>query len=392
MLVTLSVARNVPVVAGCGTNRRALGSTGKIGRRVSTERRANPSGEPAPDLRILRVAKQGKLTDRVPAQQLTQFYRDMVFIRHFEEKCNFAYRLGKIGGYMHTYVGMEATAVGFNAAMRQGWDYVITAYRDHPQPILMGSDPVAVMSEIMGRSGGLSRGKGGSMHVYDIERGFYGGWGIVGGHTALGAGLAFAAKYRGEDRVTVCYLGDGAANAGVFFEELNMAGLWDLPLIYVIENNEFAMGTRLEYHAADTELWKRGLPFGIKSERIDGMDVLSVLENATRIVDWVRKEQKPYLVEVMNYRFLGHGAADNDRQLYRTKEEEDKAYERDPIKLLEKVLLERRVMNEETFEAIDEEMSAKVDEIYEAADASPFPGPEEVYDHVYTDMSVEQGH
>jgi pyruvate dehydrogenase E1 component alpha subunit len=316
----------------------------------------------------------------------------MVFIRHFEEKCNFAYRQGKVGGYMHVYIGMEATAVGWNAALRQGWDYVITAYRDHPQPLLMGSDPVAVMAEIMGRRGGLSKGKGGSMHLYDIKRGFFGGWGIVGGHTALGLGLAFAAKYREEDRVTLCYLGDGAANAGVFFESLNMAGLWDLPIVFIIENNEFAMGTRLEHHAADTELWKRGLPFGIESERVDGMDVLQVYSDAARIVDRVRQEGKPHLVEVMNYRFAGHGAADNDRQLYRTREEEELNMKRDPIKRLEQVLLERNLMTRETMEAIDEELTQKVDEIYEKADASPFPEPHEVYEDVYTDLPVERGH
>ncbi|MCB0826408.1 MAG: pyruvate dehydrogenase (acetyl-transferring) E1 component subunit alpha [Armatimonadetes bacterium] len=338
------------------------------------------------------MANQTETIQKLSPAQLEEFYRQMVFIRRFEEKCNVAYRLGKIGGYMHTYVGMEATAVGFHAALKQNWDYVITAYRDHAQPMLMGSDPVAVMSEIMGRSGGLSRGKGGSMHIYDIEKGFFGGWGIVGGHNPLGAGLAFAAKYRGEDRVTLCYLGDGASNAGVFFETLNMVGLWDLPIIFLIENNEFAMGTRLEYHAADTELYKRGLPFGIESERIDGMDVLSVYDDATRIINKVRETSKPHLVEVMNYRFLGHGAADNDRVLYRSKEEEDAAKLRDPIVKLEKILEEQGIMDRAKMEAIDDELSEKVDEIYEAADASPFPDVSEVYDNVYSDIEPEKGH
>ncbi len=338
------------------------------------------------------MAKQAKLDPTQTPAQLERFYREMLFIRRFEEKCNVAYRQGKVGGYMHTYIGMEATAVGWNAALRPNWDYVITAYRDHPQPILMGSDPVAVMCEIMGRSGGLSFGKGGSMHVYDIERGFFGGWGIVGGHVGMGAGLAFAAKYRREDRVTVCYLGDGAANAGVFFETLNMVGLWDLPIVFIIENNEFAMGTRLEYHAADTELWKRGIPFDIKCERVDGMDVLQVEADAQRIVDYVRKEQKPYLLEIMNYRFSGHGAADNDRQLYRTKEEEDANMKRDPILRLEEILIERNIMSREKMEAIDEELTNQVEEIYAKADASPFPEVDQVYSHVYTDMEPEKGH
>lgn len=324
--------------------------------------------------------------------QLENFYRQMLFIRHFEEKCNFAYRQGKVGGYMHVYIGMEGTAVGWNAALKPNWDYVMTAYRDHPQPLLMGSDPVAVMAEIMGRQGGLSQGKGGSMHIYDIEKNFFGGWGIVGGHTALATGLAFAAKYRGEDRVTICYLGDGAANAGVFFESLNMAGLWDLPIIFIIENNEFAMGTRLEYHAADTELWKRGLPFDMDCERVDGMDVLQVYQDATRIVERCRKTSRPQLIEIMNYRFAGHGAADNDRRLYRTEEEENAAAKRDPIPRLEKILIERNIMSREKMEAIDEEIQAQVEDIYAKADASPFPDPAEVYDNVYSDMEPEKGH
>lgn len=335
---------------------------------------------------------KAKLEKTESPAKLEEYYRQMLLIRRFEEKCNVAYRLGKIGGYMHTYVGMEATAVGIHHAIRPGYDTMITAYRDHPQPLLLGSDPVKVMSEIMGRSGGLSRGKGGSMHIYDIERNFYGGWGIVGGHIPLGGGLAFAAKYRGEDRVTICLLGDGAANQGVVFETMNMAGLWDLPIIFCIENNEFAMGTRLEYHAADTQLYKRGEPFGIKSERIDGMDVLTFQRDMQRIVDWVRKEQKPAWVEIMNYRFLGHGAADNDRQLYRTKEEEEEAFKRDPILKLEAVLLERNIMNREKMEAIDEEITDYVESIYEQADASPFPDASEVYDNVYTDMEPEKGH
>ena len=329
---------------------------------------------------------------KITKKQAEEFYRQMVMIRHFEEKTEVAYRYGKAGGYLHVYIGMEATAVGWNAAIQVGYDYLITAYRDHPQPLLMGSDPVKVMAEIMGRSDGLSRGKGGSMHIYDIGRGLFGGWGIVGGHTALGGGLAWAAKYRGEDRITVCYLGDGAANAGVFYETLNMCALWDLPVIFIIENNEFAMGTRIEYHAADTELYKRGEPFSIKSERVDGMDVIQVAEDAKRIVDWVRKNQKPYLVEIMNYRFHGHGAADNDRQLYRTKEEEKEAMKRDPIAMLEEYMIKNKLMTRETMEAIDEELTEWADDVYEKADASPLPDPEEVYDNVYSDMDPEKGH
>jgi pyruvate dehydrogenase E1 component alpha subunit len=338
------------------------------------------------------VAKQAEQKQTESPAELEQYYREMLFIRHFEEKCNVAYRQGKAGGYMHVYIGMEALAVGWLDSLRKGHDYVITAYRDHAHALLLGTDPVAVMAEIMGRKAGTSHGKGGSMHIYDPANGFFGGWGIVGGHIPLGAGLAFAAKYRQEDRVTICFLGDGAANQGVVFETLNMVGLWDLPIVFIIENNEFAMGTRLEYHAADTEMWKRGEPFGIKSERIDAMDVLQAKKDAQRIVDYVRKEQKPYFVEAMCYRYAGHGAADNDRQLYRTKEEEEAAQLRDPVTRLEKVLIERNVMNREKMEAIDAEIQEEVDKIYAEADASPFPDAEEVYDNVYSDMSPEVGH
>jgi pyruvate dehydrogenase E1 component alpha subunit len=338
------------------------------------------------------VAKQAVKNPNESPAILEQYYRDMVFIRHFEEKCNLAYRQGKVGGYMHTYIGMEALAVGWIESIRKGDDYVITAYRDHAHALLLGTDPVAVMAELMGRKGGTAGGKGGSMHIFDPERGFYGGWGIVGGHIPLGAGLAFASKYREEDKVTLNFMGDGAANQGVVFETLNMAGLWDLPCIFIVENNEFAMGTRLEYHAADPELWKRGLPFGIKSERIDGMDVIQMRKDAQRIVDWVRKNQQPYWVEIMTYRYSGHGAADQDRQLYRTKEEEAEAWKRDPIKRLEAILLERKILTPETVEAIDAEIIERVDKIYDEADASPHPDPEEVYDNIYTDMDVEKGH
>ncbi len=338
------------------------------------------------------MAKQAlnKITES-PAE-LENYLRDMLFIRHFEEKCNVAYRQGKAGGYMHVYIGMEALAVGWIRSIRAGHDYVITAYRDHAHALMLGTDPVAVMAEIMGRKAGTAGGKGGSMHIYDPKRGFFGGWGIVGGHVPLGAGLAFAARYRGEDRVTVNFMGDGAANQGVVFETLNMAALYDLPCIFIIENNEFAMGTRLEYHAADPELWKRGIPFDIKSERIDGMDVLSMKRDAQRIVDWVRENGKPYLVEVMTYRYAGHGAADNDRQLYRTKEEEAENLKRDPIKRLEQLMIESNMANEEKLEAIDEEIQDQIERIYEQADASPFPDPSEVYDNIYSDMTPEQGH
>lgn len=338
------------------------------------------------------MANTGNYQISQTPDEVRKIYHQMHFLRHFEEKTNQAFRMGKAGGYLHVYIGMEATGIGWLSSIRQGHDYVITAYRDHVHALLLGSDPVAVMAEIMGREGGLDHGKGGSMHLYDPKHGFYGGWGIVGGHIPLGTGLAFGSKYKGEDRVTLNFLGDGAANAGVFFESLNMAGLWDLPCIYIIENNEFAMGTRIEYHAADVELYKRGIPFNMKYERVDGMDVFQVMKDARRIIDYVRKEQKPYLVEVMNYRFAGHGAADNDQAFYRTKEEINEARHRDPFLLLEEYIKTNKIMTDDEMRKVDEETKQEVEDIYKAADASPFPKPEEVYENVYTDMMPEKGH
>jgi len=324
--------------------------------------------------------------------ELKAYYREMLFVRKFEEQCNTAYRKGLAGGYMHTYIGMEALATGWLHSIRKGYDYVITAYRDHAHAIVLGTDPVAVMAEIMGRKGGTAGGKGGSMHIYDPKNGFFGGWGIVGGHIPLGAGLAFASRYRGEDRVCLNFMGDGAANQGVVFETLNMASLWDLPCIFIIENNEFAMGTRLEYHAADKELWKRGLPFNIQGERIDGMDVIQMRKDAQRIVDWVRENQRPYFVEVMTYRYSGHGAADQDRQLYRTKEEEAEALKRDPIERLRSHLVAENIMTSEALEALEAEVEEEAAEVARQAEASPHPDPSEVYDNIYTDMTPEKGH
>lgn len=338
------------------------------------------------------MAKPAELSTTFTPAELEQYYREMLFIRHFEEKSLQAYRQGKAGGYLHVYSGMESLALGWLHNLRKGWDYVITAYRDHAHAILLGMDPVAAMAEIMGRVGGCSKGKGGSMHLYDAANGFYGGWGIVGGHVPLGGGLALAAKYRKEDRVTLCFLGDGAANAGVFFESLNMAGLWDLPIIFVIENNLYAMGTALERHAADPELHKRGYPFGIEHKRFDGQDLFQSMADAKETIDYVRKTSRPFVAEVVCYRISGHGAADNDRQLYRTKREEEEWADRDPIVLLERYMEENKIMTREKMEAIEEEEIAKADAVYEKALESPHPEKSDVYNDVYSDMQPEKGH
>lgn len=340
------------------------------------------------------MAKPAEMKLPYTPAELEQLYRQMVYLRHFEEKTNVAYRSGKAGGYLHTYIGMEPLAIGWlhKDIIRHGWDYVMTAYRDHGHAYVLGTPPLEIMAEIMGRKTGCSLGKGGSMHLYDVPRGFYGGWGIVGGHTALAGGLALAAKYRGEDRVTLCYLGDGAANAGVFFETLNMAGLYELPIIFIIENNLYAMGTALERHAADPALFKRGYPFNMKHERLDTMDLIQTMADAKRIVDEVRTTGKPYLVEAMCYRFAGHGAADNDRSLYRDTKEEEEFMQRDPIVLFEQYLTKNKVMTKEKMEAIEAELIEEVEKVYAEADAQPFPDVEDVYTNVYTDMLPEVGH
>jgi pyruvate dehydrogenase E1 component alpha subunit len=315
----------------------------------------------------------------------------MLRIRIFEEQTVRAYRAGLAGGYLHVYTGMEATAVGWLSCIKKG-DPVITAYRDHGHALFLGMDPVKTMAEIMGRSDGFSRGKGGSMHLYSKEHDFFGGWGIVGGHVSLGVGLAFGTKYKGEDKVTHCFYGDGAANAGSVYEVMNMAALWDLPVIFIIENNEFAMGTRLEYHAADPELHKRAEGFGMEHERIDGMDILALRKNAKRIIDTVRKTQRPYLVEIMNYRFAGHGAADNDQSLYRSEKELKEAMKRDPIGLLEAYMLEHGVVTQKDLDKTKLEIESAMEEVFEKASKSPKPDPDDVYTDVYTDMIPEKGH
>ena len=322
---------------------------------------------------------------------LRQLLRDMLLSRVLEERAAEEYGKGNIVGFLHLYPGEEAVGAGvINAAGPA--DYIVSTYREHAHAVVRGTPARNVMAELFGRADGMSGGMGGSMHMFDAKRRFMGGYAIVGESCPIALGVAYAvAMRRGPDAV-VCFLGDGAVNQGTFHESLNMAGLYDLPCIYIVENNEFAMGTRLEYHAADPELWKRGIPFNIKSERIDGMDALQMLKDAQRIVDEVRETGRPYFVEVMTYRYSGHGAADNDRQLYRTKEEEEEARKRDPIKRLEKVMADRNIMTEEKMEAIDAEIQEEVEKVYQAADASPFPDPDDVYENVYSDMPPEKGH
>jgi pyruvate dehydrogenase E1 component alpha subunit len=318
--------------------------------------------------------------------ELLAFYREMVLIRRFEERAGQLYGMGLIGGFCHLYIGQEAVAVGVQASVKQGHDKIITGYRDHGHMLAAGMDPKEVMAELTGRSGGSSRGKGGSMHMFDVPTGFYGGHGIVGAQVALGTGLAFAGKYRGDDSVAFVYFGDGAANQGQVYESFNMAQLWKLPAIYIIENNQYAMGTSIERSSSTTELAHRGASFGIPGELVDGMDVLAVKDAVARAVARARAGEGPFILEVKTYRYRGHSMSDPAK--YRSKEEVDEVKKtRDPIDHV-KMLLEQARATEEEIKAIDAEIKAIVAEAVQFAQESPEPDPSELYTDVYVETAA----
>jgi len=317
--------------------------------------------------------------------RLVDLYREMALIRAFEEACQRGFRQGKIGGYLHVYSGQEAVATGFLQAFKQG-DRVITAYRDHAHALLLGSDPKNVMAELYGKGTGIVKGKGGSMHLFDAERGLMGGYGIVGGHIPLGVGMAYAMKYQGTDHITQLYLGDGSMSTGAFHESANLAGLWGkdgmCPCLFVLENNQYGMGTSVERTTAMTDLAAKFNAYGIENEKVDGMDLEAVLECAERVAEQVRETGKPYAVEVLTYRIAPHGAADFFEK-YRTKEEIKEWRERDPIGLLENKLLEQGALDEEKINEIKSETKERVDEAVKFADESEQPPIEELYTDVY---------
>jgi pyruvate dehydrogenase E1 component alpha subunit len=318
--------------------------------------------------------------------ELLAFYREMVLIRRFEERAGQLYGMGLIGGFCHLYIGQEAVAVGVQASVRQGHDKIITGYRDHGHMLAAGMDPKEVMAELTGRSGGSSKGKGGSMHMFDVPTGFYGGHGIVGAQVALGTGLAFAGKYRGDDSVAFIYFGDGAANQGQVYESFNMAQLWKLPAIYIIENNQYAMGTSIERSSSTTELAHRGASFGIPGELVDGMDVLAVKDAVARAVARARAGEGPFILEVKTYRYRGHSMSDPAK--YRTKEEVDEVKKtRDPIDHV-KALMETARVTEDEIKAIDNEIKAIVAEAVQFAQESPEPDPSELYTDVYVETAA----
>lgn len=328
--------------------------------------------------------KDAKTSDsklsNVSKDELLKYYREMVLIRRFEERAGQLYGMGLIGGFCHLYIGQEAVAVGMEAASKDG-DQVITGYRDHGHMLAAGMDPNAVMAELTGRSGGSSRGKGGSMHMFDIETGFFGGHGIVGAQVSLGTGLAFADFYKQNGNVSFTYFGDGAANQGQVYESFNMAQLWKLPVVYVIENNEYAMGTSLARASATVNLSQRGASFGIPGETVDGMDVFAVKEAAERAAEHARSGKGPYILEMKTYRYRGHSMSDPAK--YRSKEEVDEVKTtRDPIDHI-KTMLQQSGVAEDEIKAIDAEIKAIVLEAVEFAQASPEPDPSELYTDVY---------
>ncbi len=316
--------------------------------------------------------------------ELEQFYREMLLIRRFEEKAGQLYGLGLIGGFCHLYIGQEAVAVGLQSALDPARDSVITGYRDHGHMLAYGIDPKVIMAELTGRAAGISRGKGGSMHMFSVEHKFYGGHGIVGAQVALGSGLEFAHKYRGDGGVALAYFGDGAANQGQVYESFNMAELWKLPIIFVIENNQYAMGTSVNRSSAEDQLYRRGESFRIPGMQVDGMDVLAVRGAVTSALEWVRAGKGPVLMELKTYRYRGHSMSDPAK--YRSREEVQAVREKsDPIEGLKAVMLEAGV-TEEALKVIDQDIRKIVGEAADFAESAPEPPLEDLY----TDVLVEQ--
>jgi len=308
-------------------------------------------------------------------------YRTMLTIRRFEEKAGQMYGMGLIGGFCHLYIGQEAVVVGMQMAMKPG-DAVITGYRDHGHMIACGMDGKGVMAELTGRAHGYSKGKGGSMHMFSVEKGFYGGHGIVGAQVPLGTGLAFANRYRGNDNISVTYFGDGAANQGQVYESFNMASLWKLPVIYVIENNRYAMGTAITRSSAETNLSRRGLSFNIEGEQVDGMDVRAVKAAGDKAAAWCRSGKGPYILEMLTYRYRGHSMSDPAK--YRTREEVEEVRTRhDPIDMARARILEKKFAKEDELKRIDGEVRDLINQAAEFATHDPEPDASELYTDVY---------
>ncbi len=313
-------------------------------------------------------------------EQMLDFYKQMLLIRRFEEKAGQLYGLGLIGGFCHLYIGQEAVAIGLQSALDSDKDSVITGYRDHGHMLAYGIDPNVIMAELTGRAAGISKGKGGSMHMFSTEHKFYGGHGIVGAQVALGGGLALAHQYRDDGGLCLAYFGDGAANQGQVYETFNMAALWNLPIVFVVENNQYAMGTAVSRSSAETDFYRRGTAFRIPGMDVNGMDVLEVRGAAEIAFDHVRKGNGPVLMECNTYRYRGHSMSDPAK--YRTREEvKDYRDTKDPIDSIKKTLMERG-SSEDDLKAIDKDIRKIVSEAADFAESSPEPQPEELYTEV----------
>jgi pyruvate dehydrogenase E1 component alpha subunit len=329
-----------------------------------------------------KTAKPGPAADK---EELLGYYRSMLLIRRFEERAGQLYGMGLIGGFCHLYIGQEAVAVGVQAIKRPG-DQIITGYRDHGHMLACGMDPNEVMAELTGRITGVSKGKGGSMHMFSTASDFYGGHGIVGAQVSLGTGLALANKYRNNGAVSFAYFGDGAANQGQVYESFNMAELWRLPVVYVIENNQYAMGTSIERSSAETHLYRRGASFRIPGEEVDGMDVIAVRDAAAKAAEHARSGEGPYILEMKTYRYRGHSMSDPAK--YRTREEVDEVRKtRDPIEHLEELLETLGYADETARRAIDAEVKKIVADAAEFARVSQEPDPSELYTDVYLEAA-----
>ncbi|HEY5073042.1 MAG TPA: pyruvate dehydrogenase (acetyl-transferring) E1 component subunit alpha [Caulobacteraceae bacterium] len=317
---------------------------------------------------------------------LLKFYRAMLLIRRFEERAGQLYGMGLIGGFCHLYIGQEAIAVGMQAAKQPG-DQVITGYREHGHMLAAGMDPQRIMAELTGRAAGVSKGKGGSMHMFSVDADFFGGHGIVGAQVSLGTGLALANRYRGDGKVAFVYFGDGAANQGQVYESFNMAELWRLPVVYVIENNQYAMGTSIERSSSQTHLFRRGASFNIPGEEVDGMDVLAVREAGLRAAQHARSGKGPFILEMKTYRYRGHSMSDPGK--YRTREEIDEVRKtRDPIEHLQERLDAGGLVDDTTLKSIDAEIKTVISEAAEFARASPEPDPTELYTDIYLEATT----
>jgi pyruvate dehydrogenase E1 component alpha subunit len=335
----------------------------------------NPSAE-----QIEPAQPKGPIAHFSKEQELSA-YRTMLTIRRFEEKAGQLYGMGLIGGFCHLYIGQEAVVVGMQMALQDG-DQVITGYRDHGHMIATGMEPKGVMAELTGRAHGYSRGKGGSMHMFSVEKGFFGGHGIVGAQVPLGTGLAFANRYRGNKSISVTYFGDGAANQGQVYESFNMAELWKLPVIYVIENNRYAMGTSITRASAQVDLSKRGLSFNIPGEQVDGMDVRAVKAAGEKAAEWCRSGKGPFILEMLTYRYRGHSMSDPAK--YRTREEVDKVRTtHDPIDMARHRMLENKIAKEDALKKIDGEVRDLINEAAEFATHDPEPDASELWTDVY---------